>query len=178
MIVLQTPDLYLREADENDIDAYANLYDDDKFRRYLTPSGAYTAKANLIRNFRANKKSVLQQPEIFLSIVEKENDQAIGLVQLADMDKKTAHISYGLDPGFWNRGLQTQAVKAATGFAYQAGEINAIKTSVLKENIGSRRVLEKCGYTKTGESWRHWHDYEEPDAKVFTYESKRPGFTV
>ena len=56
-------------------------------------------------------------------------------------------VSYWLGPEFWGRGVMTRAL---TLFLEQIDE-RPLYARVVKDNIGSRRVLEKCGFRIVGE---------------------------
>jgi len=52
-------------------------------------------------------------------------------------------VGYGLDQAFWGKGIMTEAL---TLFLAQF-PTRPLYARVVKDNIGSRRVLEKCGFT-------------------------------
>ena len=57
-------------------------------------------------------------------------------------------ITYWLGRDYWGKGIATQAL------ALFLGEVDTrpIHARVAKDNIGSKRVLEKCGFEVVGES--------------------------
>ena len=64
-------------------------------------------------------------------------------------------IGYWLGVPYWNKGLMTDAVRLTTHFCFE--HLNAVRVyaSVFMGNIGSRRVLEKCGFTLDGTLRHH-----------------------
>ena len=64
----------------------------------------------------------------------------------------TAEIGYGILEEFQGRGYATEAVKAALEWAFHHPEVTAITAEADSGNSASVRVLEKCGFTATGET--------------------------
>jgi len=56
-------------------------------------------------------------------------------------------IGYWLGKEFWSRGIATEALRQFLG----AVETRPLFARVAKHNIGSKRVLEKCGFKMIGE---------------------------
>ncbi len=56
-------------------------------------------------------------------------------------------VGYWIGKEFWGKGIATQALLLFTGLA----KTRPLFAHVAKHNIGSRRVLEKCGFTVVGE---------------------------
>ena len=50
-------------------------------------------------------------------------------------------------PEYWGRGIASAAHKARTWFAFQHLGLHRIQSAVLRPNAGSRRALERSGYT-------------------------------
>jgi ribosomal-protein-alanine N-acetyltransferase len=72
----------------------------------------------------------------------------IGLTAQQDVYKKTAEIGYWIGEPFWNKGIATEAVKSITDYGLNELNYMRIHTGVFEYNIGSMKVLEKCGYKK------------------------------
>ena len=58
-------------------------------------------------------------------------------------------VTYWLGKEYWGKGIATWALKE---FLAQKNQIRPIYARVAKDNLGSRRVLEKCGFKIIGES--------------------------
>ena len=58
-------------------------------------------------------------------------------------------VTYWLGKEYWGQGIATWALKE---FLAQKNQIRPIYARVAKDNLGSRRVLEKCGFKIIGES--------------------------
>ncbi|MFM2069546.1 MAG: hypothetical protein RLZZ584_4455 [Pseudomonadota bacterium] len=62
----------------------------------------------------------------------------------------TAEITYDVAPGHWGRGIATVACRAATAWGFTVRGWHRIQGTTLLANIGSQRVLERCGYRREG----------------------------
>jgi RimJ/RimL family protein N-acetyltransferase len=74
----------------------------------------------------------------------------IGLVSLADVYARTAHIGYWLGEAHWGRGIMTAAVGAVSHLALSELGFLRLEAPVFAWNPASMRVLEKCGYGREG----------------------------
>ncbi|MDH3226824.1 MAG: GNAT family N-acetyltransferase [Thermoleophilia bacterium] len=58
-------------------------------------------------------------------------------------------VTYWIGKPYWGKGLATRALSE---FLARVNKTRPIYARVAKDNIGSRRVLEKCGFTTVGEA--------------------------
>lgn len=72
------------------------------------------------------------------------NAQAVGTA--------VVEIGYGVDKAFRGRGLATEAVGAFVDWGREREDVGAFLAETLTANLPSRRVLEKCGFRRCGES--------------------------
>jgi RimJ/RimL family protein N-acetyltransferase len=57
-------------------------------------------------------------------------------------------VGYWIGRDFWGKGIATQALS----LFLTEKKTRPLYAHVVKENIGSRRVLEKCGFSLSGEN--------------------------
>ena len=88
----------------------------------------------------ANKTNVLQTI-LF-------NGQVAGSVSSYE-DEGHPEVTYWLGKEYWGKGIATWALQE---FLAQKNRTRPIYARVAKDNLGSRRVLEKCGFKIIGES--------------------------
>ena len=65
------------------------------------------------------------------------------------LDEGKPEVTYWLGKEYWGKGIATSALKE---FLAHYNQVRPIYARVAKDNVGSRRVLEKCGFTIIGES--------------------------
>jgi RimJ/RimL family protein N-acetyltransferase len=63
-------------------------------------------------------------------------------------DSEDIEIGYGINRKYEKHGYTTEAVKILTEWILQQDGVKSVVAEVDKGNIGSRRVLEKCGMKK------------------------------
>lgn len=79
--------------------------------------------------------------------------QVVGAVSLMpgrDIERVSAEIGYWLGRPFWGRGIMTDAVRAATLYAFDELGMRRVFAVPFAHNAASRRVLEKVGYALEG----------------------------
>jgi RimJ/RimL family protein N-acetyltransferase len=87
------------------------------------------------------------------SLAIEVDSKAVGGVSLKlhdDVERVSAEIGYWLGQGFWNRGIMTAAVRAATRHGFEQFALTRIYALPFATNVASHRVLEKAGYVREG----------------------------
>ncbi|MBC3882212.1 GNAT family N-acetyltransferase [Undibacterium sp. LX40W] len=93
-----------------------------------------------------------QQNQIKWAITDQSQDRLIGTLGFHSIDQQneSCEVAYDLNPNYWNRGIITQVCRKMTAWAHEEIKLRRIAASVMLENQGSRRVLEKSGYNLEG----------------------------
>lgn len=86
-------------------------------------------------------------PRFFAITVDKELVGSIGLVTKTDIYRKNIEIGYFLAEDHWGKGIATRAIKAATSYAFKDFDIVRTYAEPFSDNPGSRKALEKAGYS-------------------------------
>jgi RimJ/RimL family protein N-acetyltransferase len=76
------------------------------------------------------------------------NGQVVGSVSSYEVEGKP-EVTYWLGKEYWGKGIATWALKE---FLAHNNQTRPIYARVAKDNLGSRRVLEKCGFRIIGDS--------------------------
>jgi len=134
-------DLKLRRTEVPDLE-YLCWFQFDKESGYMAAfmpenpqdKSAYLTKyTRLLRNPQVNTQTILPEGEIVGSIAK--------FVMEGD-----AEITYWIDRKFWGRGIATRALEIFLVME----TTRPIFGRVAFDNLGSQKVLEKCGFVKTG----------------------------
>ena len=89
--------------------------------------------------------------QLFRAIeVDGHTAGSIALSLGSDVYRMTAELGYWLAEDFWGRGIMTEAVRQICREAFDRFDILRIFAEPFAENLGSRRVLEKAGFTCEG----------------------------
>lgn len=146
-LTLETQRLILRPFRTDDAEAmFSGWVSDPEVTKYLTwntHESIDDTRAILDQWIREYEK-----PErLNFAIVLKDTEQLIGGIDvvgyLGDVDG-TPVIGYNLSRAFWNKGYMTEACRCLIDYLYSKG-YTEVRIDAMSENIGSIRVIEKCG---------------------------------
>lgn len=91
--------------------------------------------------------TLAEDPPLNLTItVNSEAVGGIGIIPGTDIHHRSAEIGYWLGEEFWGRGIATEAVKAASQWAFESYDLNRLWAGVFEHNAASARVLVKAGF--------------------------------
>src|SRR5688572_21361367 len=96
--------------------------------------------------FMAHWKKIMAAEPVALKTILFNGDVAGNLVSWMASDQQ--EIGYWLGKEYWGKGIATKALAAFLGHVME----RPLYAHVAKHNIGSRRVLEKCGFKIDGEA--------------------------
>jgi RimJ/RimL family protein N-acetyltransferase len=80
----------------------------------------------------------------------EEDDTDYGLVVPGKMPKGDVEIGYFLKRSVWGCGYATEACRRLLQFAFQETRLKEVVATFHPENLASRNVLEKAGFTDRG----------------------------
>ena len=136
-------ELLLRDIASDDLP----IFFEQQLDQEANHMAAFTAKDPGNREaFTAHWHKILANDTVILKTIIF-NQQVAGSVS-SYADEGRLEITYWLGKEYWGKGIATQALKEFLAHHNQARPIYA---RVAKDNLGSRRVLEKCGFTIIGE---------------------------
>lgn len=98
-------------------------------------------------------------------LVEKASLTAVGQMGCKGLPDEhgMVEIGYGINPSFWGRGYATEAAQALVEWLKNQQSVKYIKAETLPDNVASRRVLEKTGFSQISTR----HDAEDGDLIVW-----------
>ena len=86
-------------------------------------------------------------PRFFAITSDKEVVGSIGIVSKSNIYRKNVEIGYFLTQEVWGKGITTKAIKATTSYAFKEFDIVRVYAEPFADNHGSRKALEKAGFT-------------------------------
>jgi RimJ/RimL family protein N-acetyltransferase len=108
---------------------------------------AFTAKDPTDQDaFMAHWHRIMADPTTIIRTIVVDGQVAGSVFSYEDAGHP--EVSYWLGKIYWGQGLATRALAT---FLAHANPIRPIYARAAKDNIGSLRVLEKCGFTIIGE---------------------------
>ena len=164
MIYLETERLILRDYTIDDFEDNYRLKTDDQTMYYMQD-----IKLDSIESAKEDFANVLEdmaneeRKYYFLHMELKGAHEQVGSIGYTVISNalvgKLVHMGYFTYPKFWGNGYTTEALKKVIEYAFAADNVYRITTGCLAENIGSERVMQKCGMIKEAEHVDYeWHD--------------------
>jgi RimJ/RimL family protein N-acetyltransferase len=169
---LQTARLILRSFREQDVDAMAQLFANPDFMRFSL--GAFTEREQTVafigKMMGWDRAGIPSQ----FAVVARGEKAIIGYCGFFHHVEVPGEIEIGyrLHPGYWNRGLITEAARAVRDHAFADLKLPRLISLIHPENTPSLRVAEKNGmsvekqitfrgfptlvYAMSREAWRTW----------------------
>jgi RimJ/RimL family protein N-acetyltransferase len=139
-----TPLLLLRDVVADDLPTFF----EQQLDRDAIHMAAFTTKDPTDREaFDTHWQRIMAEPAIIIKTILYEG-QVAGYVLSYEEDGRP-EVSYWLGKAYWGQGLATLALAT---FLAQANPTRPIYARVARDNLGSRRVLEKCGFNVIGET--------------------------
>lgn len=161
---LETERLILRDYEERDRADYFQLKSDPQTMYYLQDIRLFSKEeadedfSNVLRDQKSRDRRFY-----FWHMGLKGTQKLIGSIGYTVLAEppvgKLIEAGYFTFPQFWNHGYVTEAFKKVLEFAFLENNVYRITMGCLAENVGSERVMQKCGLIKEAEhvNWQ-WHD--------------------
>lgn len=83
-------------------------------------------------------------------VIDEKAAGSIGVFVKDDVYEKSAELGYWLAEPYWGQGVMTEAVRQLCREAFGRFDVLRIFAEPFADNLGSRRVLEKAGFTCEG----------------------------
>jgi [ribosomal protein S5]-alanine N-acetyltransferase len=154
-------------ADAPDVFAYSA---DPAVLRYTT--GTTPSRPEETRSWL---EAALADPATHMwAMLLHDSPMVIGAIEFGIPIPGSGSIHYALGRSHWGAGLMTEAVEAVCRWAIDAlPSMQDITTGVVAQNVGSSRVLEKCGFERIGSIVEQWDRKAEP-VTLHMYRRLRP----
>ncbi len=147
MVVLETGRTILRPFEERDA---ADLYAYAKDPR-VGPAAGWKSHES-VEESREIIRTVFAAPHVF-AVVDKESGRVIGSAgfvgrRYGDTYIASDEIGYALSVRFWGKGIMSEVVAELIRYGFEQRGLAAIWCSHYEENLRSKRVVEKNGFTR------------------------------
>lgn len=173
---LETERLLLRAFVVEDAEAmYDNWANDPEVTKYLTWS---THECEQVSR-RTLEDWTSQYPKLdyyHWAIVLKEENEPIGSiigVVRGDDKLELVHIGYCIGKKWWKQGIVSEALAALIKFFFEEVKVNRIEAQFDPNNIGSGKVMKKCGMEYEGTLREaDWNNQGRCDASMYAILAK------
>lgn len=143
-LTLETERLLLRPFRLEDAEAmFEGWTSDEEVTKYLTwPTHENVEVTRALLEFWEEE---YEKPErMNFAIVLKAEGKLIGGIDIVRYDNGIPVIGYNLSRPYWNCGYMTEACRCVLDHLFSLG-FHEVKIDAMVENIGSNRVIQKCG---------------------------------
>jgi len=138
----------LSEITPKDIDSFVEFLNEKEiYINTLTIPFPYTKENSewFVSFVKKNKK---EHGRIINWAIRNKEEKLIGVVGFDNgIDGHKAEIGYWLAKPYWKKGIMSEAVKKICEIGFNEFGLSRITANVFEQNIGSARVVEKCGFT-------------------------------
>ena len=147
--ILKTKRLTLRPFQESDATAmFENWARDPEVTKYLTWTPHKSVEETRARCAFCEEES--KQPNVYHWAIELEGE-LIGDIEIGEIGwTETGNVGYCMAKKYWGKGLMTEAFREVIRFAFEEVGLHRIEGMHAAVNIGSSRVMEKCGLKYEG----------------------------
>ena len=145
---IETDRLIMRRLSEGDVTLYCDLYGDPHAMHFVGPP---LSRERAERSFRIVLESQDRRPirRLFLAIVEKASQQAIGIGGYPDLDAGRRRVEAGmiLKPESIGRGFGKEGLGALVTHAFAVFPVDVVWIQHAAENPIARRVPISLGFS-------------------------------
>ncbi|MCW8980363.1 MULTISPECIES: GNAT family N-acetyltransferase [Altibacter] len=152
MITLTGSDITLRALELTDLDFLYSIENDEsiwELSNTVTPYSKFVLKQYLENAHR----DIYEVKQLRLVICTKENNKAIGLIDLFDFDPKNHRVGLGIviasetDRG---KGYASEAVSLVCKFAFRQLQMHQVYANISEDNKKSMQLFTKAGFVEAG----------------------------
>ena len=147
---VETERLTLRAFGEEDIEPLYAIMSDPVAMQYTYIAPSKEQCVQRLQAYAALEEALGYAP---WTVISREEEQVIGWggLNIDPFDPGWGvEVSYCLDPAYWGKGYATELVAAAIEVGVGTFQLPTIMAFTHVENVGSARVLEKCGFRLLG----------------------------
>ncbi len=150
---IQTERLLLRKVTPGDAEDMLAYVSDPEVARHTT-----WEPYDSIEQVRDHLRSVISNYErgepANWGVMLRESGRLIGMCGFMagswEPEYARASLGYAIAREYWDRGLTTEAVRAAIAFGFNHLSLNRIEARCIAENTASERVMQKAGLSYEG----------------------------
>lgn len=152
MVTLQGENIYLRAVEPEDLEFVYAVENDEtiwEVSNTITPYSKF-----LIRQYLENAhQDIYEAKQLRLAICKKENQEAMGLIDLFDFDVKNKRAGIGIiiqNEMDRNHGFGKQALDLVINYAFGPLQLHQLYANISTENKASISLFTTFGFEKIG----------------------------
>ena len=137
-------------SEENSLDVYAFEKENrEYFERNLPPRPANYFDSEGFKEITAELLTEQENHDAYMHLIRDSQGMMVGRINLSVLgsDRKTAELGYRIGENVTNLGYASEAVKLVLDKAFHTYGLNRIIAGAATDNLASKRVLLKNGFT-------------------------------
>lgn len=167
---LVTNRLVLRQIGHGDAEQVLFLRSDETVLQYIdrTPVLSLQEAAEFIDRIMQQEKN---GECVTWAMVPKDATQMIGSICFWNLEKERskAEVGYSMYPDYYGMGLMQEAMAAVLAFGFDTMKMKVVEAITNRDNVRSRRLLERNNFTRDAQLEKERVGTEEPDdATIYT----------
>jgi len=149
--IIDLGNFILREKQDSDVENFFSYYADPEVSKFILCEIPRTIE-EARRELHYWRGIFYQNDGVYFAIADKFNDCMIGSIGLTghNIYQSRIELSYDLSHRYWRHGIMTAAIKAILKHAFRDWKVNRVEAFVSVDNIPSKNLLLKCGFTLEG----------------------------
>ena len=139
----------LRAMEKQDCEMIRGLFNDPEIENLVIgwafPVSSYAQEKWFEQHYNDDRN--------FRFVIETEEDGAVGIATLVDIDWKNRHATHGIkiaNKKHRARGIGTDTVMAIMRYAFDELQLNRLDSSRFPNNKPSKKLYTKCGWVEEG----------------------------
>lgn len=137
-------------SEENSIDVYTfEKENQEYFERNLPPRPGNYFDPESFKEITRELLTEQENHDIYMHLIRDSQGAMVGRINLSVLgnDRKTAELGYRIGENYTNLGYASEAVKLVLERAFHTYGLNRIIAGTATDNLASKRVLLKNGFT-------------------------------
>ena len=137
-------------SEENSLDVYSFEKENrEYFERNLPPRPANYFDLEGFKKITAELLMEQENHDTYMHLIRDSQGMMVGRINLSVLgsDRKTAELGYRIGENVTNLGYASEAVKLILDKAFNTYGLNKIIAGTARDNLASKRVLLKNGFT-------------------------------
>ena len=137
-------------SEENNIDVYAFEKENrEYFERNLPPRPANYFDSEGFKEITRELLTEQENHDVYMHLIRDSQGMMVGRINLSvlESDRKTAELGYRIGEKYTNLGYASEAVKLVLDKAFNTYGLNKIISGTATDNLASKEVLLKNGFT-------------------------------
>lgn len=148
--IIKLKSVTLREIVDRDADLFFKYINHPSVKTYLSDDDTPATIERAREELGYWGKLFRYRHCVYWGIADNETDELIGTCGYNNWSlcHRRCEISYDINYKYWGRGIMTEVIGAVCDFAFEKMQVNRVQATVVQENIGSIRVLEKNHFSR------------------------------